>query len=423
MRKEYLGILFLLLGANLIFAQTKIIATGDQWEYYDLAEAPPANWIIGANNPGWKKGSSPLGYGDSKIESVISFGDDKKNKHITKYFKKTFRIEDNYEYLIYELKIQRDDGIVVYINGREFLRNNMPQGKIDNDTKASSLILASGEDEILTKLIYAEDLIPGFNTISVSVHQARPTSSDCIFNLELIGNNDAQMIPRLLKENTIKNLKMDLRLKEINHSQELEHNKIQYDTLQESKSRIENLFIVICVLLFLGILGVLFFAKTLYDKLQKSRVKVTKLEETNTTKDREMMSLSLSSLNNQQFLKGLKKEFESYTQSDSAAIKRDMRQIIKQIEYNISHEDDWGNLKKHFNAIHTGYFDQLISLHPNLTEVELRHCIFIKLHMQTKEIAKILNIDPRSVQVSRYRIKKKMELPENVDLRDYLLKV
>ena len=97
--------------------------------------------------------------------------------------------------------------------------------------------------------------------------------------------------------------------------------------------------------------------------------------------------------------------------------------IAKQIDYNIGHEDDWENLKKHFNAIHTGYFDQLIKLHPSLTEVELRHCIFIKLHMQTKEIAKILNIDPKSVQVSRYRIKKKMKLPEQVDLRDYLMKV
>jgi DNA-binding CsgD family transcriptional regulator len=49
--------------------------------------------------------------------------------------------------------------------------------------------------------------------------------------------------------------------------------------------------------------------------------------------------------------------------------------------------------------------------------------MFIKLHLQTKEIAKILLIDPRSVQTARYRIKKKMNLDEDIDLRAYLLKI
>lgn len=81
------------------------------------------------------------------------------------------------------------------------------------------------------------------------------------------------------------------------------------------------------------------------------------------------------------------------------------------------------NLKKHFNEVNSGFVDRLISKYPLLTDIELRHCIFIKLHMQTKEIANILHIDPRSVQAARYRIKKKMDLDEGIDLRDYLLNI
>ena len=89
----------------------------------------------------------------------------------------------------------------------------------------------------------------------------------------------------------------------------------------------------------------------------------------------------------------------------------------------IEKDDEWKHLKKHFNTVYSGFYNVLTDLHPTLTEVELRHCMFIKLHMQTKEIARILHVDPRSVQASRYRIKKKMGLGEDTDLRNYIIHV
>ncbi len=423
MKKRISFIILLITGFNLVSAQTKIITEGDEWQYYDEASPPAAEWI---NNNSisrkWKKGVSPLGYGDDRIKTVISFGENKYNKHITKYFKKTFRIEDPYQYLVYELKFQRDDGIVVYLNGQEFFRDNMPEGEITNDTKASGLILASEEEKIHSKLLLADDLIVGINTICVSIHQAQAISSDCLLNLELIGNNNPDMISSLLKERTIKNLNLDLRIKDLNHKLELEKQNLQYTTLEKSKNTIKTSLYIIVILLLISVLGLFFLWRYFTHHEKKLSKNITELKELNHNKDREMISNSIKLLNKQQYLKEIKKELETnVTEGSLPSIKKELKKIVNQIDYNLEHEEDWENLKRHFNALHTNFFEALIKLHPSLTEVELRHCIFIKLYMQTKEIATIMHIDPRSVQASRYRIKKKMNLGEDVDLRDYLL--
>ncbi|AXT62685.1 hypothetical protein D1816_20825 [Aquimarina sp. AD10] len=423
MKKTLIYLIGLVFGLNLSLAQTKIISEGDEWYYYDDKSAPPKEWIN--NNyiyTDWKKGISPLGYGDDRIKTVISYGNNKSKKHITKYFKKTFRIDDPYEYLVYELKLQRDDGIVLYLNGRELLRDNMPENDtITHKTKANSLVRSDREEVIYTELIFPDNLIVGNNTISASVHQSRVTSSDCLFNLELIGDNNPNKIPIVLKERTIQNLSLDLKLKELNHKLELEKKDLQFGFLQKSNTSLKITIYIIIALLVLSIIGISLLWKKHTTKEKKLSENIFGLEEINRRKDQEMMSNSIKLLDNQQYLKEIKKELEDTIKEDTTSIKKELKKIVNQIEYNLENEEDWENLKKHFNVIHTGFFDKLIKQHPSLSEIELRHCIFIKLYMQTKEIARIMHIDPRSVQASRYRIKKKMNLDENTDLREYLL--
>ena len=100
---------------------------------------------------------------------------------------------------------------------------------------------------------------------------------------------------------------------------------------------------------------------------------------------------------------------------------KEFEKIISKIDFILDHDDEWINLKKHFNVIHTEFLDELNQItSPLLSESEIRHCVFMKLHMHTKEIARLMNIDPKSVQTSRYRLKKKMNLNENIDLKEYL---
>ena len=100
-----------------------LIKNEETWYYYDKG---PLNddWVNEVDFIKWKTGTSPLGYGDDKNISELSYGEDKEQKHVTKYFAKKVFLKNTY--LAYELKLQRDDGAVVYINGKELLRDNMP---------------------------------------------------------------------------------------------------------------------------------------------------------------------------------------------------------------------------------------------------------------------------------------------------------
>lgn len=409
-----------------LFAQENIISKGDDWLYYDQKPLLPFNWYSDNSiSQNWKEGVSPLGYGDRKVKTIINFGDDPKKKDITKYFKKTFQIKDPYKYLIYKLNVQRDDGIVVYLNGKEVMRNNMPEGKITASTRANDLIFNSYNESLLhSKLLSPDDFVSGLNTISASVHQAREISSDCIFSLELEGSNEPEMIPLLLKEQTIKNLTLDLKLRELNHSQEIAEKDSRLKFIERSRNNTRLYLIAVTFIFFITFAFLLYKWREFISKEKFLLKNITELKKINEDRNREMMNISLSSLNDKQYLKGIKRNLEeSLESSDKNKLVYAAKSIINNIKYASSSSEDWENLRKHFNAVHSGYMDKLKKLHPTLTDVEIRHCIFIRLHMQTKEIASTLHIDPKSVQVSRYRLKKKMNLDENTDLKEYLLSV
>ncbi|MEX0275056.1 MAG: helix-turn-helix transcriptional regulator [Flavobacteriaceae bacterium] len=407
-----------------LYGQTNIIATGDEWYYYDAENAPEIGWENELQlTENWKKGISPLGYGDEGIKTIIGFGDDPKKKHITKYFKKTIRIDNPFEYLAYTLKVQRDDGIILYLNGREIMRNNMPDGIIDHHTTATGLINNNYEGSLLNHVIFPEDLNIGINIFSASVHQARATSSDCLFNLELVGENDSGLVPLLLKEQTIKSLNLNLRLKELNHKHEIENKDVQIKLIEQSKATLKSLLYTIGFLLLVTLSGLLYLWITSTKSKRKNEQAITELKNLNDLKNNEMMGHSINSYHNQQYLNGLKGRLEKVSKKDTLTLKKELGKIIHDIEFNIVHEEGWENLKMHFNAIHSGFHDQLKNQYPVLSELELKHCIFIKLRMNTKEIANILHVDPRSVQAARYRIKKKLGLDENTDLKEFLLKL
>lgn len=403
-------------------AQNEIISEGDSWLYFDDHGVPNEAWTTNSSSSkNWKTGTSPLGYGSTNLNTKIGFGDNPNDKHITKYFKKSFRLDNPHEFLMYELNIQRDDGVVIYLNGYEIWRNNMPHGKITDTTVAANLVFNNKQKlTFINRILSPEDFVYGVNTISASVHQARGASSDCLFNLTLVGNNNPEMLPLLLKERSLKNIELISKVKELNYNLEIEKKDLQLNFSEKAKKdfKITTYILSIALLILIATLirGWYRYKNREFGLSEKNRA----LKETLKQRDQEMMSNSLNSLNNQQYLKDLKIEMERSAET-SPTIKKVLSKIISKLDYQLDQDDDWGNLKKHFNAVHSGFFDKILSKHPALTEIELRHCAFIKLHMQTKEIAMILHINPRSVQASRYRIKKKMNLDENVDLREFLL--
>jgi hypothetical protein len=139
-----------------------------------------------------------LGYGDSDevttvdcgpgAAGVCSPGNGQSNNYITTYFRKSFTVSDPSRFSSLTLRLHRDDGAVVYLNGTELVRSNMPAGTITHTTLASSAVEGAWLADI-TGL--SNSLQTGTNVLAVEIHQASAGSSDVSFDLELIGVDTA----------------------------------------------------------------------------------------------------------------------------------------------------------------------------------------------------------------------------------------
>jgi acid phosphatase type 7 len=169
-------------------AQTTLIATGTSWKYLDNGSNQGTAWYGTAfNDASWASGNAQLGYGDGDEATVVSYGSNSSAKYITTYFRKTISVADASLFSNYTLNVKRDDGVIVYINGVEKYRNNMPTGSITYTTGASTTCSDDGAT-FQTATLTSGSLVTGTNVIAVEMHQVNGSSSDISFDLSLIGN-------------------------------------------------------------------------------------------------------------------------------------------------------------------------------------------------------------------------------------------
>lgn len=159
-----------------------LISPASQWQYYDKSASPASNWYqTDYDHSLWMSGFAELGYGDGDETTVTSFGDDSSNKPITQYFAKPFTIEDLSSIDALKLRVLADDGAVVYINGTEAFRLNLPINQTHDTLALDSAI----ESVWIENSISSSLLRQGENLITVEVHQLDRQSSDISFDLAL----------------------------------------------------------------------------------------------------------------------------------------------------------------------------------------------------------------------------------------------
>ena len=188
-------------------AQTTLIGTGTSWKYLDNGSNQGTAWSgTGFSDTAWASGNAQLGYGDGDEATTLSYGPNSSAKYITSYFRKTFTVANPSSFINYTLNVKRDDGVVIYINGVEKYRNNMPTGTIAYTTAASTACSDDGAGFITSTLTQAQaGLVVGTNTIAVEIHQNVGTSSDISFDLSLIGNATAASTIKHIRWGSSKN--------------------------------------------------------------------------------------------------------------------------------------------------------------------------------------------------------------------------
>ena len=99
------------------------------------------------------------------------------------------------------------------------------------------------------------------------------------------------------------------------------------------------------------------------------------------------------------------------------------KEVLHIVEDNINSEGDWEHFQEIFNQTDRDFLNRLKSLHPDLTPNDIKLCIYLRLNLSSKEIAPLLNISTQSIEIKRYRLRKKMRLARNQNLTDYILKL
>src|SRR5690606_1073901 len=147
------------------------------------------------------------------------------------------------------------------------------------------------------------------------------------------------------------------------------------------------------------------------------QLKNDKLKQDIDNKNRELAISTMSLIKKNEFLNQIKEELKNTDNLKS------VKPVIKIIDKNINTTDDSKFFQEAFNNADKDFFKKVKSKHPKLTPDDLKLCAYLRLNLSSKEIAPLLNISPRSAEVKRYRLRKKMELPHETGLTNYILEL
>ena len=165
-----------------------LIPSNSVWKYLDDGSNQSNAWrALAFNDSTWASGPAQIGYGGGSV-TVVSYGPNASARYITTYFRHHFTVDDPSVFSSLRVGLQRDDGAVVYLNGTEVFRDNLPANTINYLTLASSNV--SGVDEYTyfpSPLIGPALLAIGDNVVAVEMHQSSASSTDMHLNLELRG--------------------------------------------------------------------------------------------------------------------------------------------------------------------------------------------------------------------------------------------
>lgn len=156
-------------------------------------------------------------------------------------------------------------------------------------------------------------------------------------------------------------------------------------------------------------------------KIRLQEAEASKMVGTIDHQNRELVTMAMNLGQKKQLLSKVGAKVKNVTREEEG---ENLKNVLDEINSNIKTdeylEQNWESFIKHFEGVHPSFIKNLQSKHSNLTTNELKHCAFIKLNLGIKQVAIMNNINVRSVQMIRYRLKKKFNLQIEDDLNQYL---
>lgn len=143
-------------------------------------------------------------------------------------------------------------------------------------------------------------------------------------------------------------------------------------------------------------------------------------------KSEELIRTTLNIVRKNEILIDIKKEVlgisHSISEENLVSLRRKTLRLLGQIETNMEHDDDLQAFQTTFDSVHHDFFSKLQEAYPELNSKDKLLCAYIKMNLLSKEIAPLMNISLRGVEISRYRLRKKLGLEEGENLTEFLQK-
>lgn len=157
----------------------------------------------------------------------------------------------------------------------------------------------------------------------------------------------------------------------------------------------------------------------LENEQQLMRIKNEQLSQDVDSINRELAASTMSLNSKNELLAFIKEDLNKTSEGET----RSIRSVISTINKNISKDDSWNVFQEAFDNTDKGFLKKIKIAHPSLTPQDLRLCAYLRLNLSSKEIAPLLNISVRSVEIKRYRLRKKIDLSHEQGLVEYILAI
>lgn len=149
-------------------------------------------------------------------------------------------------------------------------------------------------------------------------------------------------------------------------------------------------------------------------------LKNEKLEAEVEFKNKELATTTMHLVQRGKLLSKIKEGLVQIKDAESALKEHELVKVLRLINDAERSDSDWDHFAIHFDQVHSNFLTKLKNKFPELTQNDLKMCVYLKLNLSSKEIAQLLSVTIRAVEVSRYRLRKKLNLPSNINLFDYI---
>ncbi len=248
-----------------------------------------------------------------------------------------------------------------------------------------------------------------------------------IYSDSLINERSIDKFAEILGGYELRTAEKELELK--NQRIQILNQKAQIAKADSELTKRRN-FELILALILLIVVAVLIYFLQKYRNQKKQRnlmlvniqtqekLKIERLEKEAMNRELIQFSTQLSAKN--ELLEKLKTELQAFGERQKNNKEFNMLHLFKLVETNIGTEKDWEDFKMQFNKLHGKFLENVMEKYPNLSNAEQRLVVLLKLKMNSKLIAGMLGIAVDSVKKGRYRLRKKMEVPSDVTIGEFL---